>query len=206
VDGGRDLDDDVPEGDEAMGWDDTDEEEGAVDENEDGSSTSEEYANAQQVRAEQTLRQAMVRGNADLAEAFDGSEGDLDEDGRGALLDEDDFASGGHEVDLDMDANLDDDIPDADASGLGGYEHTDSDAALTSSEAAEDDDDDDDDHEVYTNVSRLAPPQSPTLRTVRERNREEPRASMDLSSILSRDESSFMESSPAMRGAQAPRP
>jgi hypothetical protein len=209
MDGGRDLDDDVPEGDEAMGWDDTEDEEDQQqeeDDDDDGSSTSEAYDNAR-LRAEETLRQAMTRGNADLAETFDGYEEGLDEDGRGAMLDEDDFVPVGH-MGLDMDANLDDDIPDADASGLGGYEHTDSDDDLTTSEEAEDDDDDDDDHHgAYANVSRLAPPQSPTIRAARERGREEPRTSMDLSSILSRDESSLMgSSSPGMRGAQARRP
>ena len=212
LDEARDLDDDIPEGDGmSLGFGDSDSEGSSTvpdDEGEGSEADDEELTRREQVQAQNELvtagmrrtadafREALARGHADPAEDMYGGEEELDEDGQGHMLDEEDFYQSMVEPgeDMDMDANLDDEIPEAE---LSGYEHTDSDAELTSSE-----------EEDYSELSMshqtaaLAPPQSPP--SLRARGRDEPRVSMDLSSILSRDESSFMESSPAMRGARRP--
>ncbi|KAG5927816.1 hypothetical protein E4U53_002799 [Claviceps sorghi] len=154
------------------------------------------------------FREALVRGDPDGDDMYGGEE-ELRAEHQGHMLDEDDFAhdSGGDDhVDdglVDMDADLDDDIPEAE-SGL--YEHTDSQAELSSSEGEtrhdddDDDDDDDDEQDDFDFAPRttvLGPPQSPTLRG--RRMSAGPRESMDLSNLLSQDESSLMQSSPAQR-------
>lgn len=188
LDGARDLDEDIPEGNDLdMGFgssDDEDEDEDA----EDGRvQIQDELVTAGMRRTGDAFREALARGHAEPGEMY-GAE-DLDEEGQDNMLDEEDFVQaesmleGGE--DLDMDADLDDEIPEGE---LSGYEHTDSDAEVSSSE--------EDYAEMRMGQRVMGPPQSPTSR-----GREE-RRSMDLSSILSRDESSFAESSPAMRGAR----
>ncbi|SPO03388.1 uncharacterized protein DNG_06071 [Cephalotrichum gorgonifer] len=208
LDGAQDLDDDIPEGaDMSMGFGSSDDDDDDDDEDEDEDGEGEEgggrddLVTAGMRRTGDAFREALARGHADPAEMYGGDE-DLDEEGQGHMLDEEDFIQaespamlGEGEDDLDMDANLDDEIPEAE---LSGYEHTDSDAELSSSEEEEEEEEED-----YSGlgmgrrVSALAPPRSPTLRS--RARLDEPRLSMDLSSILSQDESGFMESSPAMR-------
>ncbi|OAQ88732.1 Anaphase-promoting complex, subunit 15/MND2 [Purpureocillium lilacinum] len=169
--------------------------------------------------ADDAFREALVRGDTDADELYVGDEIDPEEEEHGHMLEEDDFAShlapGGSDDDG-MGADLDDDIPEAES---GGYEHTDSEAELSSSSGGggggggpyDDDDDedddeegdededegDDDDHDIgfAPRAAPLGPPQSPTLRG--RASLAAPRASMDLSNLLSQDESSFMDSSPA---------
>lgn len=200
LDGARDLDDEIPEGaDLSMGFGSSDEDEDEDEEGEDGA--RDELVTVEMRRGGDAFREALARGHAEPSEMY-GGEDDIDEEAQSHMLDEEDFlqtddsvVEGGGE-DLDMDADLDDDIPEGE---LSGYEHTDSDADDVSSS-----------EEEYSGLgtgrgaAALAPPLSPTMRG---RGREGPRISMDrrsidLSSILSRDESSFMESSPAMRGAR----
>lgn len=199
LDGARDLDDEIPEGaDLSMGFGSSDDDEDEDEEGEDGA--RDELVTVEMRRGGDAFREALARGHAEPSEMY-GGEDDLDEEAQSHMLDEEDFlqaddsaVEGGGE-DLDMDADLDDDIPEGE---LSGYEHTDSDADDVSSS-----------EEEYSGLgagrgaAALAPPLSPTMRG---HGREEPRRSMDrsmdLSSILSRDESSFMESSPAMRGAR----
>ncbi|KOS22597.1 hypothetical protein ESCO_001760 [Escovopsis weberi] len=176
--------------------------------------------------SDDAFREALVRGDPDGTDLY-GHEEDLDQGDQGHILDEEDFADGTLDDGLagDMDANLDDDIPEAEDAG---YEHTDSEAEFTSSNSDDDDgrggrgdeenqnrgsenrrvgggdhDHDHDhnhDHDIpdvsfAPRAAPLGPPQSPTLRSRLSLPRY--RASLDLSGLLSQDESSFMESSPA---------
>ncbi|KAG6010976.1 hypothetical protein E4U21_000003 [Claviceps maximensis] len=240
LDGAQDLDDEIPDADDADGLFDMDadsdtdddheaEEEGggrggegeeddaddaeagdaeeAEDESElDDEALREERQNdlmaARMRMTDDAFREALVRGDPDGDDMYGGEE-ELQEEHQGHMLDEEDFAHDDDDDDIvDMDANLDDDIPEAE-SGL--YEHTDSEVELSSSEedARHDDDDDDDDDEEQDDfefaprTAAPGPPQSPTLRG--RRISAGLRESMDLSHLLSQDESSFMQSSPAQR-------
>ncbi|KAM5379984.1 hypothetical protein ACJA88_005412 [Fusarium oxysporum] len=87
----------------------------------------------------------------------------------------------------------------------GGYEHTDSEAEISSSEQEpsnddEDDDEDDVDVSFAPRSATLPRPMSPTFQG--RSSMAHPRASMDLSNLLSQDGSSFMQSSPAGRRAR----
>ncbi|KAK5661529.1 hypothetical protein OQA88_11433 [Cercophora sp. LCS_1] len=222
--GGRDLDDDIPDADEGgFGFDgasDEDDDDDDDDDENEGRRQHPELANLQ--ATEERMREMMVRraGGGDLY----GVEEDIDEDERGQMLEEDDLVSSmypdemepGIDMDMGMDANLDDDIPEAEG---GGYEHTDSEASLSS------------DEEVTHNTS-FAGMRAPSLPHPRSsmggpgprssmgghgprssmaggmgaRNsfgprssfgaQRGPRDSLDLSSILSRDGSSVAGSSP----------
>ncbi|KAK4240307.1 Apc15p protein-domain-containing protein [Achaetomium macrosporum] len=145
---------------------------------------------------EDRMRQVMARGGSQsghIDEDFYGAEEDIDEEEQGQMLDEDNLLSGDahleaeveHSLDMDMDANLDDDIPEAELSG--GYEHTDSEASLSS---------DGDGHNLsYARSSRMLHPRSSLRRS------QGPRSSLDISGFLSRDGSSVMGSSPHIRSA-----
>ncbi|KAH7320934.1 hypothetical protein B0I35DRAFT_428166 [Stachybotrys elegans] len=215
LDGAQDLDDEIPDADDEYGIgddsdDDEDENEEDDDEDENEEPDSEDEADEEAVREERqndlmasrlrmtedAFREALIRGNADGDDMY-GDDEELEEGERSNMLDEDDFGAGmGDDMGLDMDANLDDDIPEAED---GGYEHTDSEADLTSSEEEEQDDDDDeiDEHDISfaPRAAPLGPPLSPTIRS--RTSMSGPRNSMDLSTFLSQDESSFMASSPA---------
>lgn len=205
LDGAQDLDDEIPDADDhfAMGDDDEDEEddedEADADDSEelDDEALREERQNdlmaARMRMTDDAFREALVRGDPDGDDMYGGEE-ELEEEHQGHMLDEEDFALVDLDGGIDMDANLDDDIPEAE-SGL--YEHTDSEAELISSEEEQRDDDEDDEQDIgfVPRVAEMAPPQSPTLRARRTSGRE----SMDLSNILSQDESSFMDSSPVQR-------
>lgn len=189
LDGAQDLDDEIPEGaDLDMGFGSSSEEEEDEDEDGEEGRAQDELVTVGMRRTGDAFREALARGHAEPGEMY-GAE-DLDGEGQDNMLDEEDFIQAESMLDdggdLDMEANLDDEIPEAE---LSGYEHTDSDAEISSSEA--------DYAEARMGQRVMGPPQSPTSR-----GRGEGRRSMDLSSILSRDESSFMESSPAMRGAR----
>ncbi|OAR01212.1 hypothetical protein LLEC1_00162 [Akanthomyces lecanii] len=133
-----------------------------------------------------------------------------EEEADGHMLDEEDFVpssllddGGDGDVDLGMDANLDDDIPEAGDEYEAGYEHTDSDAALSSDDQrGREESSEEEDIGFAPRAAPLVPPQSPTLRGHRPRRSNAgastagPRSSMDLSAFLSQDESSFMDSSP----------
>lgn len=236
LDGAQDLDDEIPDADDdfALGGSSSQEEE---EEDDDDEEEDEEDADNNVVQDRSALedamreerrndlmaarmrmtddafREALVRGDPDGDDMYGGGE-ELDEHGQGHLLDEEDFMPSSmldgdmDDADLGMDANLDDDIPEAQDHD-GGYEHTDSDAALSSDEregnsSDEDDDDDvDDDIGFAPRTAPLGPPQSPTLRGQQHGHHRRstgasagPRSSMDLSAFLSQDESSFMDSSP----------
>ncbi|KAK1830772.1 hypothetical protein QBC39DRAFT_383019 [Podospora conica] len=229
--GGRDLDDDIPDADDGgFGFDgvsDDEEEEEEEDEEDEEDSDDEEgeesYLPAQarlgrrqtnevaNIRAvEDRMRQMIARGGgASVGGDLYGADEDVDEEDQAHILEEDDLVGAMYpdelepDMDMGMDANLDDDIPEAES---GGYEHTDSEASLSSDEEASE-----------QNVSyggmrtpHLPPPRSSlpggsTGRSVaaggswRFSARRGPRSSLDLSSILSRDGSSAQGSSPRLQ-------
>jgi len=252
--GGRDLDDDIPDADDGgFGFDgasddDEDEEEDddngeddeEVDEvegdgspgmggNGDGSGGGGQLRRVQQrelasrmatMRAtEDRMREMMARGGhgAGVDEDLYGAEEDVDEEEQAHMLEEDDLVGSTYPEDMDdlgMEANLDDDIPEGES---GGYEHTDSEASLSSDEDA--------DHNI--SYAGMRPPHLPHPRnsmasgagprsslpggygqrssTGGQGQRSSlpgahpPRNSLDISSILSRDESSMMGSSPRLQ-------
>lgn len=223
LDGAQDLDDEIPDADDGFGFDDDDDddeddEDEEEDEEEDDDATEadesalrEERQNdlmASQIRMnDDTFREALVRGEPDAGDMYGDGE-DLEAEDNGHLLDEDDFAQEGTDdgLGVDMDADLDDDIPEAES---GGYEHTDSEVEMTSSEEEpdeeeEDDEDEEDDDDADISYAprstTLPPPRSPTFHG--RSSMSHPRVSMDLSNLLSQDGSSFMESSPAGRRAR----
>ncbi|PTB63844.1 hypothetical protein BBK36DRAFT_1125138 [Trichoderma citrinoviride] len=241
LDGAQDLDDEIPDADDAFdpsseeseedGGEEEDEEN--EDDDDDEEAVREEEADEEALREERqhglvaarmrmtddAFREALIRGDPEAGGSMYGGDEDLEDEDREQMLDEDDFAYDNTLDDGtagDMDADLDDDIPEADDHG--GYEHTDSEAEVSSSVNVheQDDDDDDDDegeegegdttdtHDLSFMPSRAAPlgtPQSPTMPRHAGFPPSGPRASMDLSGLLSQDESSLMammESSPAV--------
>ncbi|KAI6781340.1 uncharacterized protein J7T54_002232 [Emericellopsis cladophorae] len=228
LDGAADLDDEVPEAGEDFMMDDDDEdvsEEEASDQSSeqgeeeypalDEEALREERQNdliaARMRMTDDAYREALIRGDPDGDDMYGGQE-EVQENLEGHMLDEEDLVGveADDDADLGMDADLDDDIPEAEHS-FGGYEHTDSEAELSSSEneplsddAAEEeqqegeedvDDEEDDSDDFAPRTVRMAEPQSPTMRGVGTLGAS--RLSMDISGILSQDESSFMDSSPA---------
>ncbi|KAB5585941.1 Apc15p protein-domain-containing protein [Coniochaeta sp. 2T2.1] len=219
-----DLDDEIPDADASgMGgfgqYEDSseDEEEEDEDDVDRGENEDDEDGmagpNAQQRRVQQRelasredrLRELMARGgdDADGGDIYAIADEEPDDETQGEILEEEDLV---HEhdqhlqydvepgEDLDMDANLDDDVPEAES--LGGYEHTDSDAELSSSE---------DESGISQNVSfgaggrggRMLPPQGrATTGYRRSLASNATRQSLDISSIL---DSSTMGSSPQVR-------
>ena len=148
---------------------------------------------AREVRMRQITEQsdANLRRSEDI---FDFDEEPSEEE-RSQMLDEEDLVrggpnqqmgsqgqvSGGAGHDMDMDADLDGDIPEAE----GGYEHTDSEASLDSEE---------DGHDIsYARSARVRRDRASLRRSGA------PRSSLDISGLLSRDGSSMMGSSPQMR-------
>ncbi|CEJ85527.1 hypothetical protein VHEMI03799 [[Torrubiella] hemipterigena] len=234
LDGAQDLDEEIPDADAdadfALGGSDTEEEEedDDLDEDEERSEDSdsdgrrEERQNdlmaARMRMTDDAYRQALARGDPDGDDLYGGAE-ELAEEDNGHILDEEDFAGEGSGYllddgegyeDLGMDADLDDDAPEAES---GMYEHTDSEAELESSRVLSSDDEDrdvDQEEEVEEEEDQgndigfapraapLGPPQSPTLmsRNRRITNISTGRPSLDINTLLSQDESSFMDSSP----------
>ncbi|KHN98244.1 Anaphase-promoting complex, subunit 15/MND2 [Metarhizium album ARSEF 1941] len=205
LDGAHDLDDEIPDADNHFGMGDEDEDDDDQDEEEgieagrseelDDEALREERQNdlmaARMRMADDAFREALVRGDPDGDDMYGGGE-ELEQEHQGHMLDEEDFAHDGTET------NLDDDIPEAE-SGL--YEHTDSEAELSSSDdGGREDEQDEHDAGFVPRTAQMAPPlSSPTSRGRRGSGRN----SMDLSNILSQDESSFMDSSPVQRRRHA---
>jgi hypothetical protein len=180
---GRDLDEDVPEGEAdvtGMGEEDDDE-----DEEDGGDRVNGEEEVPRGVLAsrmpEDVYREALVRGEEARGTMFgDGST--VDEEDREQMLQEEDLVHETQEqgdLDMDGDVNLDDDIPEAEE---GGYEHTDTEAELTSSE----------EESVDGGLFTRHQPASSMVRSDGTQN------SMDIGSLRSQG-SSQMGSSPAPR-------
>jgi hypothetical protein len=130
----RDLDDDVPDAD-TTGIDeaeDSDEDDLDNIDNEDEEIPRGVLASRM---AEDVYREALVRGEEVRTRFGDGGSTVDEEEGSHMLQEEDlghETEDGGQEMDMDMDADLDADIPDAEDEE--GYEHTDTEAELTSSD------------------------------------------------------------------------
>ena len=218
MEGGRDLDDEIPDADDADGFefggvdegsDDDDDDDDDADRDDNAAGPEASPAQQQQQRAmrdqlrnmratEDRVRELIARGQAADSEVY-GAEDDIDEEDRAQMLEEDDLVHiPAHEVEaglhMDMDADLDDDIPEAES---GGYEHTDTEAELSSSE--------DGSQDVSHNYGGGAP-QPSRIRGGLQRTlprgslpRSSIRSDIDLSSLLSRDGSSAAGSSPQLR-------
>jgi hypothetical protein len=76
-------------------------------------------------------REAVARGEAPEPSGFDDSASTVDEE-HGGMLQEEDLVHDGENYDMDMDADLDAEIPEADEPS--GYEHTDTEDELSSSD------------------------------------------------------------------------
>ncbi|KAM0269385.1 hypothetical protein ACHAPA_004319 [Fusarium lateritium] len=220
LDGAQDLDDEIPDAEEeGYGFgddddDDEDEDEEESDEEEeeeeDGDETDDEAVRAERQNDlmaarmrmnDDAFREALVRGEPDADDMYGDTEDPEEVEDNGELLGEDDFVQDDDGLGMDMDADLDEDIP---AAMSGGYEHTDSEAEISSSEQQSSDDEDDDEDDVDVSFAprstTLPPPMSPTFPG--RSSMAHPRASMDLSNLLSQDGSSFMHSSPVGRRAR----
>ncbi|KAK8107703.1 uncharacterized protein PG998_009716 [Apiospora kogelbergensis] len=146
LDGAHDLDEDIPEAEDAdfgLSVDDEDEDDDDEDdedeEDDDDDDTEEDpdqrAARAQQVLMAQRMQQAAnpFHGNAannSQGNSFYGGEDEVDDEDQAHMIEEEDLD--GDTAEMDMEADLDDDIPDAE-SGMG-YEHTDTDASVSSSD------------------------------------------------------------------------
>lgn len=209
LDGAGDLDDEIPEAgsDFMMGSaDDPSEEEDEEDDSDeaDESALREERTNdlvaARMQVTDDAYREALIRGDPEGGDMY-GSDEEIQEQEEGHILDEDDFAEESHQlspqedddIDLGMDADLDGDVPEAED---GGYEHTDSEAEITSSEEEPDESEDEqgDDVGFAPRTAPLGQPTSPTL--MGRGSLSVGRTSLEMS-LLSHEESSFMDSSPA---------
>ncbi|KAI0485691.1 Apc15p protein-domain-containing protein [Xylaria cf. heliscus] len=210
LDGAHDLDDDIPEADAAdFGLsdnedededeeedddDDDDDEEEDEDDEDDDDGNAEMRAHAQQ---QQLMAQRMRQGNdafrEDMARgrdsaAFYGVDEEIDDVDQSQMIEEDDLVDAhGDMDDMGMDADLDDEIPEAES--LGGYEHTDTEAELSSSTEEED-----------SNINNSHVSFVPSHRANRFRHSlarsDATRNSIAISDILSRDGSSVLDSSP----------
>lgn len=207
-----DLDDEIPDADEGgFGYDgasdeeeDDDDDDEEEDEDEglpsDGEGYDENPGRGWQPRTEQQEEVANMRANEERMremmmarnqgggrDVYGEEEDELDGEDPGHMLEEDDLVHVHHEaeegMDMDMDANLDDDIPEA---GSGGYEHTDSEASFGDSE-------EDEDSFATGRAAQVGRPRSSLPQSDRARN------SLDLNSILSGDGSSIIGSSPHVR-------
>lgn len=217
LDGAQDLDDDIPDaGDDFFAANDDDSDDDDGDDDGDDAGDDDEGGDEEALREERhndlmaarmrmtddAFRQHLMLGDPD-GDGMYGGEEELEEEGQGHMLDEDDFVQSSALDDGmgDMDADLDDEIPEAED---GGYEHTDSEAELSSNSSDPDrygDEQEEDDighsMDYGPRTSQvMGPPQSPTLRG-RDIPSSAARHSLELSSILSHDDTSFMESSPA---------
>jgi hypothetical protein len=144
---GRDLDDDVPEADgtgssEGDSEDDDDDDDDEDEDSEDNDDAHDAENDARVPRGvlaarlpEEAYREALVRGETTRGAMFDDETGSMVDEVEGSqMLQEEDLVRENldqGDVDMDGDVNLDDDIPEAEE---GGYEHTDTEAELTSSE------------------------------------------------------------------------
>jgi hypothetical protein len=174
----RDLDDEVPEADTTNL--DVDDPETGDDENDIEDVPRGVLASR---IPDDVYREAIIRGEEVRAARFD-NDRVIDEEDQSQMLHEEDLVHEGRghqDMDMDMDADLDADIPEAET---GGYEHTDTEAELTSS----DDESLDDGHLPQRHTASASMVRSDGTQN-----------SMDLGSIISNG-SSQVGSSPRQRG------
>lgn len=186
LDGAQDLDDDIPDADDhfALGPAAAADDDGEADEDALREQRQNGLMAARMHMTDDAFREALVRGDPDGDDMYGGDE-ELDEEGQVHILDEDDLALDGAGAGLgsgNMDANLD--ITEADVSSSDEGHGADYQDRVGGQGVG-----------FAPRVAPLAPPQSPTVRG--RAGASGPRSSMDLSNVLSHDESSFMESIPA---------
>ncbi|XDG03364.1 hypothetical protein ABKA04_002979 [Annulohypoxylon sp. FPYF3050] len=200
LDGARDLDEDIPEADDfgvgSGSEEDEDEEEESDsdeddDDDDDGDDDPEQRAAQQQQQlmaqrmrqADDAFRESMARGRD--GGNYYGVDDEVDDEDQAQMIEEDDLIGHGDGGDMDMDGDLDDDIPEAEDAG---YEHTDSEADLSSEEDGD-----------QAEMSFAAPAsQQPRFRHSLARS-DATRHSLAISDILSHDESSMLHSSPEIQ-------
>jgi hypothetical protein len=134
MDATRDLDDDIPEAETTgLGGDDL----GNEGVENDGEAAP--RGMLAQRMPDEAYREALVQGEEVLSRRFGGEAGsDTDEDNQSQMLQEEDLVheddhqlAGDIDMGMDMDADLDDEVPDAEP---GEYEHTDTEAELSTSD------------------------------------------------------------------------
>ncbi|KAK6955231.1 hypothetical protein Daesc_002862 [Daldinia eschscholtzii] len=217
LDGARDLDEDIPEADADFGVgsdeddedededdsdDDSDEEED--DDSDDSDDDDEDDAEQRAAHAQQQLiAQQMRQANDAFRESgahgrdsnYYGVDDEVDDEDQAQMIEEDDLIGHGDGADMDMDADLDDDIPEAED---GGYEHTDSEAEMSSDEG----DDDQPELSFAAHASQQASQQH-RLRHSLARS-DATRHSLAISDILSHDGDSIGSSPQFQRRASGP--
>lgn len=190
LDGARDLDEDVPEaaatdfglsGDEEEEDDDDDENEQSDEDVGRRAARSQQALMAQRMRqTDDPFRPVHTHGGNNTS--FYGGEDEIDDEDQAQMIEEEDLDGGGHG--MDMGADLDDDIPEAESAG--GYEHTDSEVTMSS---------DVDDHTAEVSFVAARAPQRVRFRGSLARS-DATRHSIAISDLLSVDESSMLQSSP----------
>jgi hypothetical protein len=186
-DGERDLDDDIPAADDdfALGSNDDDSDEDDSDDSEEqGEEELAEIAAQRAARLQRELMAQMMRRTQEThRQALGlGDEDEIDEEDQEQMIEEEDVVVADGD-DTGMDVDLDDDVPDAESAG--GYEHTDTEAELSSSDA--------DQAEMSFAADRA--PHAVRFRGSLART-DATRNSLAISDILSRDGSSMLDSSP----------
>ncbi|KAI6092803.1 Apc15p protein-domain-containing protein [Hypoxylon rubiginosum] len=195
LDGARDLDDDIPEADDDFGIGSSDDDEEDEEEDEDDADEDDpeqRAAQAQQQLMQQRMRQADDAFRESMARGRDsthyyGVDDEVDDEDQAQMIEEDDLVGHGDDgADLDMEADLDDDIPEAEDEG---YEHTDSEAELSS----------DDDQAEMSFAAHASQPRNPRHSQALSNAT---RNSLAMSDLLSHDGSSMLGNSPeALRRA-----
>lgn len=183
LDGARDLDDDIPEAeDDFLSADEESEPDSVVSSEAEAEPTGTPAGAARTARLQRELMTQMMRRTHDQLRESVGGEDEVDEEDQQQMIEEGDTL-GQDDDDLGMGVDLDDEVPEAES--LGGYEHTDTEAELSSS--------DDDQGEVSFAAARA--PQSVRFRGSLARS-DATRNSLAFSDLLSGDGSSLLGSSP----------
>ncbi|KAI1418224.1 Apc15p protein-domain-containing protein [Hypoxylon sp. FL1857] len=198
LDGARDLDEDIPEAEDAdfgLGSVDEDEdEEEEDDDDDDDDDEEEEDEDDPEQRAARTQQQLMAQRMRQADDAFRresgnyyGVDDEVDDEDQAQMIEEDDLVGHGDGGDMDMDGDLDDDIPEAEDEG---YEHTDSEEEVSSSS--------DGDHVEMSFAAQASQPSQHRYRHSLARS-DATRNSLAISDILSHDGSSMLQSSPEVQ-------
>ncbi|KAH8820455.1 Apc15p protein-domain-containing protein [Xylogone sp. PMI_703] len=191
----RDLDDDVPEAEttrldsDSLDSDSSDDEDEEEDEEDDDEVDQAPRTALGSRMPDDVYREALARGEDVRPARFGDDTGSVADDAdQSHMLQEEDLlhAGGDHQGDLDMDmgVDLDADIPDADED-IGGYEHTDTEAELSTS--------DEEDSIDAGDLSQIHPAAISMVRSDGTQN------SLDLEGLMARDSSSQIGSSPEQR-------
>ncbi|KAI8965002.1 Apc15p protein-domain-containing protein [Daldinia sp. FL1419] len=218
LDGARDLDEDIPEADAdfGLGSEDEDEDEDEDEEDSDDSdddddddesdesedddddedddleqraALAQQQLMAQRMReADDAFRESGVRGRDSN---YYGVDDEVDDEDQAQMIEEDDVIGHGDGDDMGMDADLDDDIPEAEDEG---YEHTDSEAGLSSDES---------DDQPEMSFAAQASQQQQRLRHSLARS-DATRHSLAISDILSHDGDSIGSSPQLQRRISGP--